>query len=233
MMTMMRPLVLAGLAGALFSFSVLEPAAAQDSARSEARYRQIQNRLAATKISFEFEETSLEDAISFVAKLTRVNLVISPRLRNEGVEDLTLTLKLRDVSAKTALDLILRFHDLGMTYRSGVLLITTKEDARGRPILRLYSIADLTFKLEDFPAPDLNLRPSSFDPFAQEEPLEREGAFEDPEVIIEILQSNVMPESWDDERVSISATKRVLIVRQSREAHAQIAKLLGLLRAHK
>jgi len=223
-----RATILSLLAGALFLLPALEPAAAQDATR----LREIQNRLAGTRISLELEDASFEETIQLVSKVTGVNLVIAPALRNEGVGDFRLTLKLQDIPAKDALSLILEFHDLGMTYRSGVMMITTKADARGKPVLRLYSISDLTFKLQDFPGPDMNLRTADFE-LIQEEVPERDDPFEDPEYIVDIVRNNVMPETWDAEGVSITATKRFLVVRQSPAAHAEIARLLMLLRAYK
>ena len=117
---------------------------------------------------------------------------------------------------------------------SGILQVTTKEDARGKPVLRIYSIADLTFKLRDFPGPDLQLKPSGSQfELMEEEIADREDPFEDPQFIIDIIQANVDPESWDQDDVSITSTRNALIVKQSPSVHRKIARLLILLRAAK
>ena len=186
---MTRLVVLATLASLL----VLLPGSpdTQASPADEARLQAMLNRLESTVLNINFDDTSLEDGVRFIQRFTGVNLIISPKLRAEpGFDEITLSLQLTGVTAKQALRLMLEFHELGLVYRSGILQVTTKEDARGKPELRIYSIADLTFKLRDFPGPDLQLRPSGSE-FEMEEVAEREDPFEDPQFIIDIIQANI------------------------------------------
>jgi len=229
---MTRLVVLATLASLL----VLLPGSpdTQASPADEARLQAMLNRLESTVLNINFDDTSLEDGVRFIQRFTGVNLIISPKLRSEpGFDEITLSLQLTGVTAKQALRLMLEFHELGLVYRSGILQVTTKEDARGKPELRIYSIADLTFKLRDFPGPDLQLRPSGSEFEMEEEMVEREDPFEDPQFIIDIIQANIEPESWEQDGVSITSTKNVLLVRQSPAVHRKIAHLLVLLRAAK
>jgi hypothetical protein len=225
--------------GILLALAVLTGALAPTAthgatARDRAKLRAMLNRLETTLVNVNFEDTTLEEGLKHISRFSGVNLVISPKLRGEiDPASLTLTLTLTKVTAKQALKIILDFKDLGMVYRHGVLMVTTKEDARGKPIMRVYSIADLTFKLRDFPGPDLQLKPSGTTFDEEEEVAERDDPFEDPEFIADIIRSNVDPESWEADGVSIQAYKKALIVKQSAANHVKIARLLQLLRAAK
>ena len=166
-----------------------------------------------------------------------MNLVVSPILGQEKDEsDLQVTLKLQRISVKSVLEIILDLKGLAAVYRHGVIMITTPKDARGKPMLRLYAIGDLTVRIKDFPAPDLMLKPSGAEDFGAIGGTEEEGrehAFAEPEFILDLVTENTGSGSWDDEGVSISVNRRMLVVRTYRTVHREIAALLDLLRAYR
>src|SRR5262245_60460189 len=121
---------------------------------------QILRALSSTRFTVRFADAPLAEVVRFLATATGVNVMVSPAL--DARNDLPkITLRLVDVSARNALSVLLDVSGLGAVVRHGVLMITTKEDARGQPVLRLYYIADLTWKLRDFPGPELGLRTES------------------------------------------------------------------------
>ncbi len=79
----------------------------------------------------------------------------------------------------------------------------------------------------------MQLRPAGSEFELEEEVSEREDPFEDPQLIVDIIQSNAAPETWEADNVGITSTRKVLIIRQSPAVHAKIARLLMLLRAAK
>ncbi len=211
----------------------LLPGSPDADASDRAKLRAMMNRLESTLVNVNFDDTALDDAVRLLQRFTGINLIVSPKLRNEdGFDEITISLRLTKVSAKQALRIMMEFHDLGLVYRGGVLQVTTKEDSRGKPVLRIYSIADLTFPIRDFPGPDLQLRPSGSE-FEMEEIPVREDPFEDPQFIVDLIQANVEPETWEAENVGVTSTRKVLLIRQSPAVHAKIARLLMLLRAAK
>ena len=117
-----------------------------------------------------------------------------------------------------------------MAFEGGILRFTTPEAARGKPVLRIYGIGELTFVLRNFPGPDMNLRPSGAE-FEQEEQSDVANPFSDPERVIEMLREFIASESWEDEGVSIWADERKLIVRQYPQVQRKIARFLALLNA--
>lgn len=186
-------------------------------------------------VTFDFSDKPLVEVLQYLGEVAGVNLVLSPVLREErGDDELRLTLSLTKVSVKSALQVICELKDLGAVYRHGVILITTPKDARGKPVLRMYSIADLTVRIRDFPAPDIMLKPTGAEDFAEVGGKVEEGqehAFADPDFIAELITNNTGNGTWEDEGVSITANDKVLIVRQYPPVHREIDSLLSLLRA--
>jgi hypothetical protein len=191
--------------------------------------------LEARKVNVDFEDLPLSEVLKFFSNATGVNLVLSPMVTEKrDAADLTVTLRLNEVSVKTALSIVLKLKDLASVYRHGVIMITTPQDARGKPTLKIYPISDLTFRLRDFPAPDIQLRPSGAEDFGAIGGREEEGrehAFADPESIMDLVQENTGTGTWEDDGVRISVNERFLVVRQYGPVHHEIGRLLNLLRA--
>ncbi len=187
------------------------------------------------QVNINFEDLPLSDVVKFFTNATGVNLVLSPMLyEDQGQDDLRVSLTLKRVSVKTALQIIMELKGLASVYRHGVIMITTPQDARGKPVLRLYSISDLTFRIRDFPAPDLQLRPAGSEDFGKVSGGEEEGkehAFADPEFIMDLVTENTGTGTWEDDKVRVSVSERFLVVRQYPSVHREITHLLNLLRA--
>jgi len=180
------------------------------------------------RVTVRFEETKLPDVARFLAVSAGVPVIIAPALQKRLDEIGPVTLKVRDLSARQVLALVLDLKDLGAVIRHGVLIVTTREDARGKPVLRIYPIADLTAPLHDFPGPGLGL--SLGEP--KEAPAETAARplFGEAGVIEELVRDNCGSGTWDDPAVSLTATQRHLVVRQVPAVHREIERLLALLR---
>lgn len=190
---------------------------------------QILRALKKTRVSVSFQDAALADVVRFFATATGVNVMISPALQVKKDELPKITLRLADVTAQTALRALLDLSGLGAVVRHGVLMITTKEDARGQPVLRLYYIADLTLKLRDFAAPELGLRTENRGVPPPVETAPREVRW-DPESLTDLITKNCGAGTWERPGITISATPRVLIVRQYADVQREITRLLGELR---
>lgn len=195
-------------------------------------------RLEERLVTFDFEAKPLEEVLRYVSDLTDVNLAVSPLAKEKfSDEELAVTLRLNRVSVKSALAIIVDLKSLGSVYRSGVIFLTTPQDARGKPRLRIYPIGDLTVRIRDFPGPDIMLHPSGSEGamenmFGREEE-GQEHAFADPEFIMDLITQNTGPETWEDDGVRYSSNERYLFIRQYDSVHREIVDLLELLRAYR
>jgi hypothetical protein len=143
------------------------------------------------------------------------------------------TLKLRDVSMRQFAELVAKSTGTALVVRDGVLQFTTPEDARGTPVLRVISIADLTFRIRNFPGPDIQLHTGDTPNFVQEPETDQEHAFSDPQAIVDLVKKFTGQGTWEDEDVSISADDSKLVVKQYPKVIKEIARFLALLRAAK
>ncbi len=200
-------------------------------ARSPRSKREALRFLDQVAVSVNFDDASLADALSYLAVLTGVNIVVGPALRKEGDPDLIrVSLRLTKVSALQVLELIAEGKDLGIGFQSGVLTVTTRKEARGKPVLRLYALGDMFMPIRDFPAPDLMLHPAGAERKVEEE-TETKPAFGDADEVLRMVKEHTGAGTWEDGDVSASVMHDWLVVRQYEEVHAEIGKLLALLRS--
>jgi len=221
------------LASLLLPLLVLAAPSARDSERINVEDHEaappILRALRTKRLSVRFDEAPLADVVRFLATATGINAMLAPALQDRKDELPKISLRLVGVTAANALRTVLEVTDLGAVVRHGVLMITTREDARGKPVLRLYYIADLTQRLRDFPGPELGLPTANREAAPPADTASRE-VFSDPEALKELVTKSTGAETWQQPGISIAATTRVLIVRQYAEVHREIARLLGELR---
>ncbi len=192
---------------------------------------EARRRLDAQRVSVDFREMELADVVAFVARVAGFNVIVAPELQRDGLDALPhLTMKLERVSLLQVVDLTLRFTDTALAFDGGILRVTTKAAARGKPVLRIYPIGELTAPLMNFPGPDINLHPSGAE-FEDEEVSEVENPFADGDKVAEMVKEYVAADTWDDEGVSIAVLKDKLVVRQYPKVQREIARFLALLRA--
>lgn len=182
-------------------------------------------------VSVDFEEQRIADVARWLTNVTGVNVVLGPALLQRGdVDELKVDLSLKKVSARNVLDLVTESLGLAVGWRHGVLLVTTVQEARGKPVLKLYTVADLLLPIRDFPAPDLMLRPAGADVEPETETV-REPAWGDADSILDLVRENVGGESWEDDGISADTLNDWLVIRQYPDVHERIADLLSRLRS--
>jgi hypothetical protein len=182
-------------------------------------------------VSVSWERTPLPDAVAHLAAITGMNIVVGPALLADGAADAILVdLRVRGVSARQALALAVDGRDLGLRMQGTVLLVTTKKDARGKPILRLHSIGDLLQPIRDFPGPDLLLRPAGSEPRV-EEPKETKHPFGDGDDLVEMVKTHTGTGTWEEDGISVSVAGDWLVVRQYADVQGEVGRLLALLRS--
>lgn len=190
-------------------------------------------RLDRITVDTDFRDTTLRDAAAFVGRAGRMNAILAPALAASGADALPrIDLKLTRVRLRQVAELLAKTTGTRLVVRDGILQFTTPEDARGKPVLRIHPLGDLTMRIRNFPGPDIRLHLASAE-FEDERESDAESAFDDPEEIVDALRRMTGEGTWDDDQVSISADGRRLVVRQYAEVHREIAAFLALLRAAK
>lgn len=208
-------------------------AAARAAVASPRTLEQALRILQRRRVDVEFKETPLDEVVEFVAKVGRVNAVVSPEYRASAAGALpAVTLKLRDVSLRQLAEIVAKQAGARMVLRDGLLQFTTPADARGTPVLRVFSIAELTFRIRNFPGPDIQLHTGDVR-YVQEEEKDEPQPFDDPQTVVDMLKKFTGEGTWDDDAVSISADGTKLVVKQYPEVLKEIAAFLAVLRAAK
>jgi general secretion pathway protein D len=199
---------------------------------------EINQRLDSQQITLSFDETPFEEAIDFLRDITGLNYVISADARDliEN-EEVTVSLRLKDISLKNALNLILASNEsLSWRIEDGVIKIGTEEDSVPELELEFYDVNEIVSTPPDYPAPELGLSLAggagggggatggvlSFDDEDEEG-----GTGVDADKLIELIESKL---GEDEEEGSVEFSGGILIVRKPLSAHRKIIKLLEALR---
>lgn len=224
--------ILAAAVIAAFGGSV----AAQDSSGADS-VKRVKDRIASIRITLDFTNARLDEVIAYFQEYSGLNFHLDPDARKEGDDD-KVTIKVKDVSLKTALKLVLNPRELGCVYQDGVLVIKSKAKLGAQTVTRVYDVRDLVFRLRDFAGPRVELTVpggagaalagASFT--LEEEP---KGELTE-EFLQDLIKTNTGERSWDDSSaVSISQVNGLLVISQSKPVHEEIRRLLDLLRQFK
>jgi len=186
------------------------------------------------KVSFEFVQTPLSEAIAFLQTLTNVNMILDPRAV-EG-NDMRIDLRVTNMSLNLALDWILRLAELNYALRDSAVFISTRDNLRGDVLLRIYDVRDLTDDLPDYPGPEFQLEVGGVESLGGGGLALMDTGMGGEEVtagsIAELISSRVNPTEWAAELgTSIEERGGRLVVMQRPEVHRLIDKLLQSFRA--
>jgi hypothetical protein len=200
-----------------------------------AERNQVERALARLKTNAVFEEATPKDLVQLLNTVlagseAKTMFVLLPKVTARGEVE-PLTLNLRNLSILNILAVVQRLSPLRFVYRSGVVLVTLKDDVKELTFLQLYDVRAGTFKLRDFPGPRIGITLGE-DPPVEEEPDDagRTPSGFDNEGIERLIREQVEPRSWDSpDGGSIASSNGILVVRQTERAHLQIQKLLRTL----
>jgi hypothetical protein len=177
-------------------------------ADSDTKWKQGLHKKLERKISFEFLDVPLPDALDFIRSQCQINLVIDPALAADGSTRTPITLRVTEMSADLALDWILRLANRAVVYRDEAIFVTTPLplDTPTEPseqlLLRMYYVRDLAGVVS-------------------------------PEDLETLVKSSVRPDRWDQALgTSLDEKQGVLLAVQTAEVHAIIESVLKELRLH-
>jgi len=217
------------------------PAVAQESTTTESDPRKLEvvNKLNTMRVSVDFANNTLEEAIAFLRDYTSLNIVIDAEVYKSQSEDqLKVTLKVKDLLLKSVLKLMLSSRELTAMYKEGVILVVPKGKIDKSVTLQLYDVRDLLVKIQDFPGPKVELvspskgggGPLTGATFSLDEP----KSTITEEFITEMVKQNTGDKSWDENpNASMTLTNGVLVVSQSKRVHEEIKRFVNLLRQFK
>jgi len=163
----------------------------------------------------DFTETPLQDVIDYLKQCHRIEIKIDNRaLGDVGIgTDSPVTVNLKGVSLRAALNLMLRELNLTWTIQDEVLAITTPEEEENHLLTRLYDVADLVVCRDD-----------------------HDQLWDDYDALIDIITATIKPTTWDEVggpgsvKGSTLGTARVLVVGQTYRTHGEVADLLAKIR---
>jgi type II secretory pathway component GspD/PulD (secretin) len=179
------------------------------------------------------EGAPLEEVASYLQNVTRINFVLSAKVRDELDEaEKSIQLDLPQRSVKQLLDIIVEVREsLRYKIEDGVVKFVTKEELVGGQVLQMYEVRDLIRPVRDFPGREINIQPSGGVPESDEEVEERDFLVITGDNLDTLIRDNVAPESWEaDPANSLRISNGTMVVNQTPEVHEKIQKLLDDLR---
>jgi len=186
------------------------------------------------KVTFEFVDTPLDEAVSFLRSLANVTMIVDPKVIAGGAP--AINLRVTDMSLDLALEWILKLADLEYALKDNAIFISKAQNLQESVELQIYDVSDLTQTIQDFPGPEIQITVvgdaaggggGAASPFAK-------APVVTPTLtnIADMIRNRVRPESWDPALgTSIEERGGKLVVMQRPEVHALVNKLLSDFRA--
>ena len=193
-----------------------------DPAKTEA-----ESKLRNLRLSLDFKDAPLESVVDYLREIADMNVFVDGKVRERQIRT---TLKVTDLSLGSVFALLLRPHGCDTMFRDGVLMVMTREDIADRTIrMRIFDCRDILHPVRDFPGVELQL---AVDGGIVAVPPDDGGGAEIP--VAELVRAHTGGKSWDENpKASVVLQNGLLVVKQTPEVHAQVARLLDMLRRHK
>jgi len=164
----------------------------------DVEWKRIINDKLKTKVTFEFAETSIEEALRFLSALTGVSFVPDPEAI-ASIENPAITLRMDGVSLEAALDTITKMLGLGYLLDNESIFVTSPEKAKGESVMLFYDVSDLTVEIRDFristEAITLGGDDEDDEGLFGDEDEDEESAFTGAG-LVEFIRNHIEPESW-------------------------------------
>jgi tetratricopeptide (TPR) repeat protein len=197
----------------------------------------MNRKLDTMKMDIGLETAKLEDIIAFIRDFTGMNIIIDAGVRDKVDLEKQITFKVKDLVLKNVLKLLLSQYGLDFTItEEKVVLITTPDQAGGKPILELHDIRDILVKIQDFPGPKVELTsasgggtPLTGATFTLEEPKESSVG---EEQIVDLIKENIMPGTWEGQYTIEKTPNQQLLVSHTPRAHRELREFLQKLRSY-
>jgi len=178
------------------------------------------------KINITFNDETLTDAIDGLRDLIGVTIIVDPESA-DSVQN-TITLDLKNMTFRTALEWVLRIAGLAWTLQDEAIYIATPDKIQGDKYMLIYDVRDLIGAVTHFAGPRITLVEEEG---AAWEPPEEPDPEEQLNNLVEMIQSKIEPNSWDEAAgASISGREGKLIVTNVPRVHKKIEEMLDSFR---
>ncbi len=206
-------------------------ALAQDPGRAE-----TVRKLESMKVTVDFQEATLADAVAYLRDVTGLNFVLHPRAL-EAAGDAPVRLKVRDLSVRSVLRLMLRGRDLAAGYRDGAIVILPRAELEDQVTLRMYDVRALLVRVPDFAGPTVELTsPQTTGPLLQgiQVTFDPPEPSVPPELLVELVRACTGGASWQDNPNAAAELKNgMLVVSQAPAVHREVAAFLRRLEQYR
>jgi type II secretory pathway component GspD/PulD (secretin) len=189
-------------------------------------------KLETLKITVNFEDVKLPEALDFLRDASGLNIVMLPKaMEKEG--DSKIRLRVKDLSLKSVLRLLLSSRGLTASYRDDALVILPKEDLQDSTTMRMFDVRALQIKIQDFPGPVVELTGGAtkkLGPGAILTNLDEPKIMLPDDFLLDMVKANTGNGSWDSNpKAAINLNNGMLVVSQTPSVLREIDTLLGLL----
>ncbi len=190
------------------------------------------------KVSFEFVDTPLADAVEFLRHLANVTMIIDPKVLSANPPQINL--RVTDMNLDLALEWILKLAELEYALQDSAIFISKPQTLQPPLEMKIYDVSDLTQNITDFPGPEFQITVAGDKNAAGGgggAPLTPFGgppktAAPTNATIQEMIKTRIRPDMWDPATgASIEEKGGKLVVMQRPEIHELINQLLGNFRS--
>jgi len=185
-------------------------------------------KLETMKVTVDFENVKLPEAIDYLRDVTGLNLVLLPKAMEKDGET-SIKLKVKELSVRSVLKLLLGSRGLAASYRDGAIVILPKEDLQSSTVMRLFDVRALQVKIQDFEGPKVELtnKPKEIGAvFTINDP--KPGIEDD--FLITMVKTNTGGGSWDSNPgATVDLHNGMLVVTQTPAVLREIESLLSML----
>ena len=193
-----------------------EPREATDASEWERWRKEAIKAALASTTQMEFTDESFQNVIDYLKDKHKIEIQLDRKALEEvGFDtDKKVTINIKGVTLRSALDLLLRAEDLVWTIRDEVLLITTRDEDQELMTTELYEVADLVACRDEKGQP-----------------------WDDYGTLIHFIMSHIQPTTWDEVggpgaiTGATLGTAKVIVVTQTFQIHERIEDLLARIRA--
>ncbi len=184
------------------------------------------------RLSVPFVETPFEEVITYLRRVSGLNIIIDPKVTVNSPP--AVTLQAKDMQLRHVLRWVLDLTKLQMAIQDQAIYITTEIQA-GSVTIAMYDVTDLTMVIKDFPGRDIGFAGfgggggggGAPDPAAATAPTAAD--------LQGFIQKEIAPGTWDPAKgtaVEIRASS-TLFVSHNPEVQKQVQKLLDEMRSRR
>lgn len=187
-------------------------------------------KLETMRVTVDFENVKLPEAIDYLRDVTGLNLIILPKAMEKDGES-SIRLKVKDLSVKSVLKLLLNSRGLTTAFRDGALVIVPKEELQDSTSMRLFDVRALQVKIQDFAGPTVELTsPSSKKPGVVLGFPEEPKTVVTDDFLLDMIKANTGGGTWDSNpKAALNLNNGTLVVTQTPSVLHEIDNLLNLL----